>query len=556
MCELVFGVCGLSEFTWHTDISEVRKLKKISLSKSCFYWFMLFALGGMLNFECRAETPKNIIVMAKALDDLITLDPAEAFEFSGTEILANVYDRLFIANPENPSEPKLGLVEQWLRSSDGLEYRFLVRDDATFENGDLLTSEDVVFSIRRAVLLNKSPAFILNQLGLRRSNVEHKVKTLDDEWFTLEVDRPYSASFVLNVLSSVVASVVDKSTLLQHFKNGDWGGGWLRSNTAGSGSFRVSKWNVGEYVLLDRTDSGSSPIKRIVIRDVREPATQRLMLTRGDIDIARDLTPDHIASLSQKTDIITWSENQARIFYIALNQENSALANPLVRKAMRLAVDYRGIAAHLLPGRAVVHQAFLPVGFMGALRETPFALDLAGARRLIDEFGESEKLKFEVNVRSDPIALQIAQAVQRTLGQVGIELDIHPSDGKQVLTKYRARRHDIYMGYWGPDYLDPHSNAAAFASNPNNMENAEQMTLAWRNNWIMPQLTTATDQAVLIHDPGDRQEAYQRLQRRVQSDSPFIILFQEKALIATTGSVQGFVVGLTADQTMYANIIK
>ena len=208
----------------------------------------------------------------------------------------------------------------------------------------LLTSQDVVFSIRRAVSLNKSPAFILNQLGLRRSNVEHKVKTLDDEWFTLEVDRPYSASFVLNVLSSVVASVVDKSTLLQHFKNGDWGGGWLRSNTAGSGSFRVSKWNVGEYVLLDRTDSGSSPIKRIVIRDVREPATQRLMLTRGDIDIARDLTPDHIASLSQKADIITWSENQARIFYIALNQENSALANPLVRKAMRLAVDYRGIA--------------------------------------------------------------------------------------------------------------------------------------------------------------------------------------------------------------------
>ena len=82
------------------------------------------------------------------------------------------------------------------------------------------------------------------------------------------------------------------------------------------------------------------------------------------------------------------------------------------------------------------------------------------------------------------------------------------------------------------------------------------MTLAWRNNWIMPQLTMATDRAVLIHDPLDRQEAYQRLQRKVQSDSPFIILFQEKALIATTGSVQGFVVGLTADQTMYANIIK
>ena len=169
---------------------------------------------------------------------------------------------------------------------------------------------------------------------------------------------------------------------------------------------------------------------------------------------------------------------------------------------------------------------------------------------------ETEKLKFKVDVRSDPIALQIAQALQASLGQVGIELDIRPSDGKQVLTKYRARRHDIYMGYWGPDYLDPHSNAAAFASNPDNMEDAEQKTLAWRNNWIIPQLTEETDRAVLIHDPLDRQEAYRMLQRRVQLDSPFIVLFQEKALIAARGNVQGFIVGLTADQTLYQNIIK
>ena len=53
---------------------------------------------------CWAVTPKNVVVMAKSLDDLITLDPAEVFEFSGTEIVANLYDRLFLANPTNPGE--------------------------------------------------------------------------------------------------------------------------------------------------------------------------------------------------------------------------------------------------------------------------------------------------------------------------------------------------------------------------------------------------------------------------------------------------------------------
>ena len=232
------------------------------------------------------------------------------------------------------------------------------------------------------------------------------------------------------------------------------------------------------------------------------------------------------------------------------------LADPSIRRALRMAIDYQGIASHLLPGRARVHQAFLPLGFMGSLTETPFSLDLEGARGLIDRVDFSEDLAFTVDVRSDPIALQIAQALQMTLGQIGIKLDIHPSDGKQVLTKYRARRHDIYMGYWGPDYLDPHSNAAAFASNPDNMDTAEQKTLAWRNHWEIPGLTQATDHALLIRDQRMREEAYRGIQREVQTDSPFIVLFQEKALIATSSEVKGFKLGLTSDQTLYTNIVK
>ena len=60
---------------------------------------------------CRGASPDSVVVMAKSLDDLITLDPAEAFEFSGTEIIANLYDRLFVANPINPTQPNLGLVD-------------------------------------------------------------------------------------------------------------------------------------------------------------------------------------------------------------------------------------------------------------------------------------------------------------------------------------------------------------------------------------------------------------------------------------------------------------
>ena len=42
----------------------------------------------------QADTPKNALVMAFAIDDIITLDPAQIFEFSGAEYAGNTYDRL------------------------------------------------------------------------------------------------------------------------------------------------------------------------------------------------------------------------------------------------------------------------------------------------------------------------------------------------------------------------------------------------------------------------------------------------------------------------------
>ena len=59
------------------------------------------------------------------------------------------------------------------------------------------------------------------------------------------------------------------------------------------------------------------------------------------------------------------------------------------------------------------------------------------------------------------------------MAQAGIKLEIIPGDGKQTLTKYRARQHDIYIGIWGPDYQDPNTNAQTFASNPDNSDDAK-----------------------------------------------------------------------------------
>ena len=91
-----------------------------------------------------AETPKNTLVVADTIDDIITLDPAEAFEFSGVEVGANVYDKLINIDISKNNELIPDLAESWSVSPDNLTYTFKLRPGVKFHSGNPLTAADVV----------------------------------------------------------------------------------------------------------------------------------------------------------------------------------------------------------------------------------------------------------------------------------------------------------------------------------------------------------------------------------------------------------------------------
>ena len=59
------------------------------------------------------------------------------------------------------------------------------------------------------------------------------------------------------------------------------------------------------------------------------------------------------------------------------------------------------------------------------------------------------------------------------MAQGGIKVNIVLGEQKALLTKYRARQHQMLLVYWGPDYMDPHTNADCFARNPDNSDGAK-----------------------------------------------------------------------------------
>jgi len=244
------------------------------------------------------------------------------------------------------------------------------------------------------------------------------------------------------------------------------------------------------------------------------------------------------------------------IYYLGLNQKNEYLAKPEVRQALKYLVDYAAIADTIMKDQVIVHQAFLPLGFLGVLEDNPFALNVEKAKELLAEAGLPDGFTVTMDTRNTPDITGIAQAIQQTFAQAGITLELIPGDGQQTLTKYRARNHDIYIGRWGPDYQDPHTNADTFARNPDNSDDAASKPLAWRNAWDIPEMTLVADSAILERDADARAEIYLDLQREHQQVSPFVIMFQQIEVIGRRANVEGFIVGPSFNDNSFRKVTK
>ncbi|MCX7382864.1 MAG: ABC transporter substrate-binding protein, partial [Alphaproteobacteria bacterium] len=126
--------------------------------------------------EASADTPKDTIVVGKIIDEIISLDPAEAFEVVSGEITGNCYERLVVPSVANPSVIVGEIAESWTVSPDGLTFTFTIKPNLKFASGNPITAEDVAFSLQRTIKLNKTPAFIINQFGATKDNVEQMVQ--------------------------------------------------------------------------------------------------------------------------------------------------------------------------------------------------------------------------------------------------------------------------------------------------------------------------------------------------------------------------------------------
>jgi peptide/nickel transport system substrate-binding protein len=505
-----------------------------------------------------ADTPRDVVVIGKQIDDIISLDPGEVFELYGGEVVGNCYDRLLVPDPDNPNALKGDLAERWEVGPDGQTFTFILRPDAKFASGKPVTADDAAFSLQRAIKLNKAPAFILNQFGFSKDNVDDRIVAKDARTLVLTVSERLAPTLVLYCLTANVGCVVERAVALANAQNDDFGNQWLKTNSAGSGSFALRSWKASESVVLDPNPHAIDRARprRVIVKHIPEPSAQLLQLQRGDVDIARDLQSDQLRAVQNDPKVRMSSAPRSFLLYVAMNQKHPELAKPQVRQAIKWAIDYDGIQKNIAPFTWQVHQSFLPKGFPAEIQDRPFRKDPARARKLLAEAGVPGGFEVTLDHRSSQPEADIAQAVQANLAEIGIKVTLLAGESRQVITRTRARQHQLAQLSWGADYFDPHTNAETFNVNTDNTDAARNRTVAWRSAWQDADFTERAMAASRETDPKARVALYESLQRDHQQRSPFAIMMQSTEFAVVRKNVAGFDVAPLSDRTVYNRVTK
>ncbi|WP_375703086.1 ABC transporter substrate-binding protein [Bartonella sp. CL34QHWL] len=539
-------------------------LKKTILKSSSSLVAALMALGVVVQ-QVSAKTPANTLVMAWNLDAISTFDPAQSNDVYASEIIYNICDNLVSTATDDPAKIVPALATHWDVSGDdhSTVITFHLRDGLKFNDGRSANANDLVWGMKRIVKLKMGNAAIFNEYGITEQNVDDALQAPDKKTVVMKFDKPYPAELILNnIVASRATALLDRKTIMKHEKDGDFGNQYLKSHAACVGPYQLKSWRPREALLLRASSHywGQAPkLKQILIRHVAEPGTQRLLLQKHDIDVARNLTPEDLADLQKTTDVKVERVLVPTMMYWGFNTTNPIFAKEKVRLAMRYLIDYEGLGKKLLKGIGVPRASFIPLGNFGALDEKegqPFKLDIQKAKQLLAEAGYPNGFEANFIVSNAPYTLLLAQSLQDSAAQAGVRLKIERVAGTQLFSKVNARAFDTAFIGWNNDSVDPHTMASRLIFNPDNRFEARNTAYpSWKHGYFDAKMNQKVEEALFQKDPQKRAQLYADLQRELMQKGPYAFIFQQYSVVAMTPDVKKWVWN-SAPRIFYSAIEK
>lgn len=396
-----------------------------------------------------ADTRPDLVIAAQTVPDNLR---ESIFVTFVKRINVNIYDPVIARDwgPEGTgSAPVPSLAESWEQVSP-TELELTIREGVLFHNGQVMTAEDVAFTLSEEKLWG--PEALTPEAA---ASVFEAVDVVDER--TVRITTKHPDLSLVSRLQSSIANVVPKDYYLELGVDG------FGQAPVGTGPYKVESFSPRDEVRLVAFDDywgGKPPVRSLTFKAVPEVSARVAGLITGEFDIATNIPPVQIPLIEGNEGLEIRSvltENVQMIAFIT-TQSDVPTSNKLVRQAMAHAIDRDLIVEQLFGGLTTPVAGFqLPAhGEYYDPERAPLAYDPDRARELLQEAGYAgEGIVFQFITNQFTLSNEFAQVMQQMWQAVGLKVSLDIVPDFSLLTLSPDSRTNAYLTSNSAAFPDP-----------------------------------------------------------------------------------------------------
>jgi len=468
------------------------------------------------------------------------LDPHIVTGIPEHNILTALLEGLVAKDPAT-LEPIPAVAERWEVSEDGKHYRFYLRHNARWSNGDPLTAEDFAWSWWRALqpALGNQYAYML--FAIKGAEAYYKgeltdfdqvgVKVIDD--YTLDVTLTNPTPYFLQLLDHYSYYPVHRATIEKFGAPDERGSQWTRpGNFVGNGPYNLSEWRLFKRVVVSKNpyywDADTVSINAIHFHPTENVTTEERMFRSGQLHRTGSIPIDKVATYRKNHPELLYTQAYLGNYFYRFNTKVPQLSDKRVRQALAMTIDRDAIVKQVTKGDELPAYTFTPPDTLGYTAPDAFRYDPEKARQLMTEAGYPGGEGFPVTellYNTSEGHRKIAVAIQQMWNkELGIKIVLNNQDWKVYLNSVDTGDYAIARAGWIGDYVDPNTFLDMWLTDGGNN----------RTGWSNPRY----DELIikLAPEASDREERY-RLMREAEAlllkDMPVIpiYIYTSKSLV-------------------------
>ncbi len=476
------------------------------------------------------RTPDDTVVVL--IEDAIRdVDPRFAMTNYDTKVSRLVVPGLTTTDRPN-MEPALEMAES-IEQLDDVTWDAVLKPGLVFSDGTPVTSEDVVYTYMSTLDADFG--------SVHRTGFEERfrsVEAIDERTTRFHLIQP-----VATLLSDMEFGIVSKAAAEEG------GGRFPDGRVIGAGPYRIASYHT-EKVVLERNPNyyGEPPrMPRVIIRTVRDSNARALMLVGGSADLVQNsVRLDLVDDIAARERVVVETGPGAILTYLMMNNDDPALSDVRVRRAIAYAIDRQKLIDVKLGGRAVLATGLIPpIHWAYNPNVRRYDYDPDRARALLDEAGFPDpdgpggepRMRLTYKTSANQFRVALARIIAAQLGEVGIDVEVRAFEFGTFFMDVKKGNYQLgsmqTSPITDPDWTYTYYNSSRIPT-PENLHEHNR----WRyRNARVDELTEAGRRE---SNRDKRLRIYAEVQEILASELPVVPLWHEDNIAVMNVDLEGY----------------